>query len=551
MSEEFTDEEIDAVAAGYLESEEFDEYFAAQVAAETRTTNTEILAFTTRLREIFYPKQRAFFGSAAKRRATRKTRRSGATTGGCRELLARALEIPGFRATYVTTTRIEARARAWESDTQSGLVDLLRQYGTQLDQGSVDTYDLAGVTCEVRQQELALTFSNGSRVELFGANDEPALNKQRGLAKHVYWIDEAQDFKWLDRFYKAVIVAAMRDFKGECWLTGTPSRDCVGMFYEITREDPTDEWKGWEVHSIAVVDNPYFGATPEERWATTAAAVLVENAWTDDDPDFQREWLARWVKSDARFVYAANNVPDHAILYAPQRLDANGFPDVTAALLDLPGKQGGSAREYYCALGCDLGTRAAFAMVGWAWTFEDPNLYELFSWARTGLDYDDMAVFIRAVMQQAHFGLAVADAGGGGKGAVQGWSTKWSEKYGLVIKEASKTNKQVAQASWNSDIRKLHCRFRIGSPLLAQMRTHRYKALRNEHGKLEEDPASPRDLCDAGLYAHRESYHFRFSPLGPPPLPGSPAHFARQAAALEAEYDEDDSDRDPYRRYMR
>lgn len=505
-----------------------------------------IAEFCAQLRSIYYPKQAAYFRSRAKRRATRKTRRSGATTGGCRELLARAVEHRGFRATYVTTTRIEARARAWESDTQSGLVDLLRLYAKQLDQGGVTAFDVAGVTVEVRQQELALVFSNGSRIDLFGANDENALNKQRGLAKHVYWIDEAQDFKWLDRFYKAVIVGAMVDYKGECWLTGTPSRDCAGMFYEVTREDPQAAWRQWEVHSIAVVDNPFFGSTPEERWATTAAAALVDNGWTDDDPDFQREWLARWVKSDARFVYAANNVSDHQILYAPLRLDPNGFPDVAAALVDLPGRASG--RSYFCALGCDLGTRAAFAMVGWAWSLEDPLLYELFSWAKTGYDYDDMSASIRAVMQQTHFTIAVADAGGGGKGAVQGWSTKWVDKYQLAITEAHKTNKHVAQSSWNADIRKLLCRFRIGSPLLQQMRSHRYRPIRNEHGKLEEDPGSPRDLCDAGLYAHRESYHFRHRPEELLPVPGTPAHFARQAADLESELDEED---DPYRRYGR
>lgn len=533
-----------------------------RAATASVTPVTELCAA---IRSFFYGKQRAFFCGPAKLKATRKTRRAGATAGGCREFIARALERPNWRGIYATTTRIEAKARAWESDTQSGLVDVIRLYGTPLETRGVPIYTLGGITVEIREQELALVFSNGSKIELFGADDEHSLRKQRGLAKDVVWIDEAQDFRWLTKFYKAVVVGVLTDRKGECWLSGTPGVDCAGMFYDITDESGPG-MKSWEVHSIAVADNPFFGCVvwkegqwyvvdnlkvetgpyPDEaaaeaeavriRWARTAQAALEENGWSEDDPDFQREWLARWVKTDARFVYAANAVPDHDLCYAPVRLDVDGFPDLAAALADLPGRGVLDAipREYVLVLGADLGTRDAFAFVVWAYSQLDPNLYELASWKRAGLDYDEMAANLHTVQRQAYCGIVVADAGGGGKPAVMGWSKAWADQYGLPITEATKPNKAVAIKQLNNDIRRLRIRMRSASPLLIEWRTHRWAPKRTETGAVTED-TTENHCADAGLYAHRHSYQFRWRPADVLPPKGSVERLQREAKELEDE----------------
>lgn len=487
------------------------------------------------LRSFYYPKQRAFFTSPHRRRATRKTRRAGASAGGCHELLARAIEHAGYRATYCNSTRAEVRSIAWESDTQNGLLDLLRRYGTPITGRATAWFRLGGVEVEVREQELALNFSNGSRIDSFAADDARAMDKVRGRAKHLFWIDEAQKFRFLGRFVYSVATPALADFEGEVWLTGTPDRDCAGLFYEVTNEEhPAD---GWEVHSMAVVDNPRFGATPEARWARTAAQALIDNGWTEDEPDFQREWLARWVREDARWVYAAHAVPRHELVYAPPRLAADGFPDLAAALADLPGAAEG--REYFLAMGADLGTRDAFALVVWAWSLRDPVLYELASWKRTGLDYDAMAGYLRAVREQVVVGLVVADAGGGGKPAVMGWSAAWMDRYGVPIIEAIKTNKAIAINQLNTDTRRRRIRLREGSVLLEEWLAHRWAPLRSATGLPVEDPTTPNHASDAGLYAFRESYHHRYREPLPVPEVGSDAWLAAQEREHEEALDYD------------
>jgi hypothetical protein len=524
-------------------------------------------ALADKLRSFFYPKQRDFFRSKAKRRATKKTRRSGATSGGCRELLARSIEQPGHRATYITGTLKDARKRAWESDTKSGFVDVIRKYGTRIDDASIESYDLAGVVARINKADLVIDFSNGSQIDMFGADNKGMSDRLRGLVKHVYWIDEAQDLLELADFYKGVIVPAS-DFGGECWLTGTPGKDLVGMFYAVTTDDE-DPLKGWEVHRIAATDNPFFGcvvwklgqwyvvdnlgaetgpyedegaaetAAREIRWERSAGEAIRDNGWAEDDPDLLREYFARWVKNDARFVYAFHSVPEHKLCYAPVRLGVDGFPDIRLALADLPGRA--ELRQYFTALGADLGTRAAFAFVLWAWSLRDPVLYEVCSWKKPGLDYDEMAGHLHAVRAQVNVSLIVADAGGGGKPAVMGWSKKWVDRYHLPIEEAQKQNKRIAQNHLNSDIRKALVQFREDSVIVHEGRVHRWKPLRTDDGKEVED-STPHDALDAGLYGHRHSLHHRFRPEANKILPGTDAWVLKEERELEqANCEQDDS----------
>lgn len=527
--------------------------------AEADGNAKRVAELTAKLRAFYYAKQRTFFTSKAKRRATKKTRRSGATAGGCRELIARSLETPGHRATYITGTLKDARKRAWENDTKSGFVDVIRSHGTRRDDAGVESYDMAGIVVSIRKADMVLDFSNGSQIDLFGADKEGMADRLRGIAKHVFWIDEAQDMFALRQLYKDVIVAAMSDYAGECWLTGTPGRDCVGMFYEVTL-DEGEPLPGWEVHRIAAVDNPFFGcivwkagqwfvvdnigeesgpypseeaaetAAREIRWERSAGAAIRENGWKEDDPSLLREYYARWVKEDARYVYALHAVPEHRIAYAPVRLHEDGFPDLKAALQDLPEY---GEREYFTALGADLGTRAAFAFVIWAWSLADPILYELASWKRPGLDYDEMAGHLHAVRAQVNLSIMTADAGGGGKPAVMGWSKKWVERYGLPILEATKQNKRIAQNQLNNDIRRDLIKLRKDSVLMQEWRVHRWKPLRTEDGKEVED-STPHDASDGSLYSHRESYHHRYREPPPKVLPGTPEWVIREEAELES-----------------
>lgn len=549
------------------------------------------------LRAIYYPEQRAFFRSKARFRATRKTRRAGATTGGCRELLARAIEFPGFRATYVASTKDEARNRAWLSDTKSGLVDVLRAFGTPTAHSSLECFKLGGVTVEVYDQAMRLQFDNGSKIDLFGADDERSLSKQRGLQKHVYWIDEAQDFRWLQRFFDAVVIGSVTDWKGECWLSGTPGQDCSGMFYDITKEPGPDgaSLEGWEVHTIAVVNNPFFGHVVEQqaggdvkfyvrdnmgertgpfrdrataeveagkiRWDRTAEEAKRTKGWKGDEPDFVREWLGKWVREDARYVYPVHSVSPFELLYAPQRPIKNplvgthprfdGHPpwcDFKKAISDLPKMpKYNKRRQWMYALGVDFGYHPdPFALVVWAFADDTEHVYELFSWKMTRVHTDDQGMYMR-MLWDALDTVVVFAADPAGK---QDDFEMWRQRMGLPIDEANKKGKNTLEEFLANDIRRARVHLRIDSPLHDEMKHLVY--LPTKPGKTREAAKHRRagdgivhgdHCCDAGRYAYGSLTHYLSRTPMTVPEPGSVAALELEAEKIEKKMDADDKRR--------
>ena len=541
-----------------------------------------------RLRSFYHPKQAAYYRSSHPRRATKKTRRAGATSGGCRELIARAIEHAGFRATYVTTTRREARERAWMNDTQSGLLDVLRQFGTPHDHPSLEVQVVGGVRAEVRGQDMVINFENGSQIDLFGADDERALRKQRGLAKHVYWIDEAQDFRHLERFYDAVVIGSLTDYKGECWLSGTPGIDCSGMFYDITKDPGPDgpPLAGWEVHTIASVDNPLFGHTildddgrmwvednvgvregPFEtkeaaeaaairvRWDRSAGAALRAKNWKGDEPDFVREWLGKWVREDARFVYPVHSVPQHELLYAPERpaknplaakygvcTDHPPWVNVSKAITDLPKMpKFNKRRQWLYAIGVDFGYHPdPFAMVVWAFASDTDHVYELFSWKAQRVHTDHQGEYMEALWKSLDNVVAfVADPAG-----KQDDFEMWRTRMNLPIEEANKRGKNTLEEFLADDIRRGRVHLRIDSPLYNEMRHLVY--LPGKLGKTREVAKHRRsgdgkvhgDHCaDAARYAYAWLTHYMSRTPATVPAPDSPEGLELEAARHEARID--------------
>jgi hypothetical protein len=563
----------------------------------------------TLLRAFYYPKQAAFFTSPARRKATSKTRRVGATTGGCIELIARAIERPGFRATIVHSTRVEARQRAWLSDTQSGLVDVLRRYGTPVENPSIEVISLGGVRADIRDQAMTIDFSNGSKIDMFGFDDMRAMRKQRGNAKHVYWIDEAQDIRYLDDFYNKVVMAALADYNGECWLSGTPGQDCAGMFYEVTKEeDDGPRMPGWEVHTLSVVDNPFFGqvvtdsssgwltyyvednlskqtglrhgpyatyieaekAAGQIRWDRTAGAALIEKAWKGDEPDFIREWLGKWSKQDARFVYPVHSVSPYTLLYAPVRprtaekcepektpvsianyadhIDpCTGQPalwcDWAKAISDLPKrKKYNQKRQWMYAIGVDFGYNPdPTAIVVWAFAHDTQDVYELFSWKATKVHTDDQGKYLLKVWSELDSVVVFVGDPAGKQDDFEVWRTRMQ----LPLDEANKKGKNTLEEFLADDIRRGRIHLRHGSPLYMEMRAlvylplkagktrevHKYR--RAADGKMYGD-----HCCDAARYSYAALTHYMSKLPVDPADKGTSAAYAEEAARIEKKMDD-------------
>lgn len=563
------------------------------------------------IREWMYPKQRAFFTSRATWRATVKTRRAGATSGGVRELIARALEFPGFRATYVTDTGVNARDRAWNNDNKSGFCDIVRQLGepVRLARKKLEAYSIGGIVIEVRNGEMQLDFDNGSQIDLFGANDIGRQQNKRGSSKDVFWIDEAQDFNQLEAFI-GVISPSMTDFQGECWVTGTPGRDCLGLFYEITkeREEGDEPLAEWEVHHFTVADNPFFGAVVETtapggaivyyvednlahnvklskaeraehrygpydtsadaelaasdiRWEVTAGREKRTKNLKGDEPDFVREWLGKWVKADARYVYPVHAVPKHQLLFAPQRLADNPFVgtdprfdghppwyDHQLAIRDLPrvGRDGRPHKWLY-SLWFDFGFNPdPFAAVLWAFTPSLNDVYEMFSWKQTGIHADDQARYMKLLWDVEP---AIVSFGGDSAGKDADFA-EWERRLNLPLEKANKPGKNTLEELLAGDIRRGLVHLREGSPLYSEMRNLVY--LPTKPGKTREvhkhrvvnGIVHGDHCCDAARYGFSALTHYLSQVAGDKPKPGSREALQAEERKIERSIEQADAIRE-------
>lgn len=473
-----------------------------------------------------HPEALACINDTAPLVAVRGTRRSGKSRSFIRKMLDVATATKHARVIYINETLPECEAIAWIGNGRDGLLTLNEQY------------QLGGVP---NHSKHTLTFpSTGGMIRLVGADDRRQIAKLRGIAPHLVVIDEAQKAPHLTELIRDSLGPAMMDHGGQIFMPGTPGVDLSGLFYDVTNEE--EPLEGWSVHVLNVLANPFFGATPEERFERTVAKYCREQNLALDAPEVQREWFAKWVKEDARFVFAIHQVPEHEVCYAEPRTRPDGRPDIAAAIRDLP-----QGPEWRYTLFCDLGYFPdPFAYVLWAWSWEWPELMEVASWSMQKMDSDEQLAELTWVAEQAPPSLVGGDIGGAATPIGKGWAKRWEERFGYGMVEAQKSRKFEHIQLFNTDLRKGRIKLRKDSALHAQMQKVQWLPATGI-GALKENPRFPNDVTDAGLYGHRHTFAFlaQAKPAAPPP--GTPEYFAKLEADMEqADLDELEAVPDSY-----
>ena len=565
-------------------------------AAQAQAVTPEMEAWTERMRPIadrlrgeMHPKQRAFWAirvagqaTRALRRAAKTTRRSGKTSGGTREVLARCVEFSGYRAVYCNTTLAEALKLVWRSDTgRDGWLELLRIHGfrvahkrAEMESGKAD--------CFVDDRLHVIEFRNGSQIAIFCADDAASIEKIRGQAKHLVWIDEAQKFGHLQTFVEDILEGNLTDFVGELLLTGTPSKAAGSYYYDVTKEPNQGERaEGWEVHEWSLLDNPFFGPDETSRFnrallprilrAQPRKSQLSPEAWVakfcGDPPGwYSREYLGKWILTDAFFVYAIHTVPANERTYAPMRttharpfspegkaiesIDMSlGWYDHQAALEDLPrrwtdhrGKK--HSIRWLVAAAFDFGFHPdPFAVNLTAWSLDVEDLYELWSWKQVELHVDDQRDVVRWVLANVDgITVCVGDAGGLQKGHLQGWR----ERLGVQIEDAEKASKATWIALLSGEISAGRYNYRDGSPLLDEHEHLLWQTDKNGEliiphqenaDRALSDRRVPGNHCsDCGLYGFRHLVGRRTEFTGRDPADPDEA-IRRDEAEMERDVD--------------
>lgn len=377
--------------------------------------------------------------------------------------------------------------------------------------------DNYGLGCEFKEVELICTFPRGGQIQLFGLETIAEADKLRGLKFRKFLVDECQAIRpdVLEYLKQEVLDAALMDCQGQLIFTGTPGKFHSGQFFEATAPDlvrryaeregkdlsemtwsrpwsdrNTDEWRGkdftWSLHHWTLRDNV---ALPH-LWGA-ALDIKKRNGWSDTNPKWRREFLGEWTTDLSGKVY----------LYEEGR---NTWSPSKGAGLNEWGLPKAFPWSYIAGL--DMGYTDPFALVVWAYSDNDPNLYQVYEYKEAGLSTDDMLERIEDMQRQFRdkLDIIVGDPAGSGRAVFESWA-----EHGVYVEPAQKRDKRDYIELFNADLLEGRIRLLKDGDLAHEM-THLtwwmdspvymkggYEVGRNQHDH----------CCDAGLYVWRHAMH--------------------------------------------
>jgi hypothetical protein len=435
------------------------------------------------LSDHLFPQQLSFVQDPAPFKVGLCSRRAGKSTACAADLVYTALTTQQCTALYVTGARTDAKKIVWSE---------VKRFN--------DQHGFRGVPNE---SELAMSFPNGSVVRLAGAKDDASVEKIRGQMPPVKkaYIDEAQSIRdsLLRKLIDDVLEPALLDYNGTLVMIGTPPPVPVGFFVDSSKSSQ------WSSHKWTFFDNPFIPLKSGRTHQEALDRVLKRRGVTVDDPSIRREFFGELALDTNSLVYQYNPSLNH--------YDA------------LP------SDRYTYMLGVDLGFNDADALAVLAWNENSKITYLVEEVVTREQGVTELVEQIELMRKKYDISKIIMDTGGLGKKI----SEEIIRRYKIPITAAEKTRKFEYIELFN-----------------AAMRTGQFMAKRDSLFALDSmkvewdrDKTKPdrkvisdrfhSDICEAALYAWRESYSFTHVPAKPKPVYGSKAWAAEEAERLEQE----------------
>lgn len=486
--------------------------FASVKAKQDGLTLGDDLAKADFINASRMPVQQAVAMDMARRISVRCPRRAGKSWLVLSIALERCLRKRGSVWVVLGLARPSVKQIFWS---------LLKQLNTQLELG-----------LHFLETDLVAEFPNGSKMLFRGAETRSEIEKLRGGQYDGVIIDECKSFAPVifTELVQDVIEPALNDRRGVLILVGTPGDILAGPFYEATCEPPI-EFKGgdgiarhtnhlygspaslpfiWSMHTWTLRDNV------ECPWLWDEALQTKNiRGWSDDNATWRREYLGHWVASNVRLVYR----------YVPRYNDYDGnLPD---------------GYKWVYVLGLDPGYRDADAIVVWAYSRNSYDVYQVYGEKRSKQNITELANWLREIRDKycGDYGPEVMtyDPAGGGAKIIAELATI----HHLYFTEpADKKDKAAFIELMNNefDAKRLHILpNERPDDYAAELMTNRWLEKTLGTAKRLEDPKTPNDLCDAGLYAWRVCDHRRPTPPDRKLQPSTPEWWKAYKDATLAE----------------
>lgn len=433
-----------------------------RIVKQQSTSKADIDKFYSRkfnLTQFLFDKQLAFVEDASPFKVAVCSRRSGKTTACAAHLVHTAIHTPNINTLYITLTRDTAKRLVWKE---------LRRINQEHD-----------LQARENETELSMTFPNGSVIYLSGCKDSSEIEKFRGLAIKLCYIDECQSFReYIRELIDDIIAPALIDYAGSLCLIGTPGPIPTGFFHECAVKSET-----WSKHGWTLWDNPHLPAKSGVTQQVLLDRELKRRGVLQSDPGIQREFFGQWMlDSDSLLIHYD----------APKNHFQSLIPNI----------------KYDYIMGIDVGYKDADAICIIAWSENDPVTYLVEELVTPKQGITELVQQIQALDSKYKVSKMVMDMGGLGKKIGE----EMIRRHSIPVEAADKARKMENIAFLND-----------------ALRSSRFKAKSNSRFaqdsymvEIDRDKSTPErivvsnrfhsDIIDAVLYAFKLSPAFSYEP---------------------------------------
>lgn len=399
------------------------------------------------------------------------SRRAGKTVSCAADLINTAINSSGVTCLYITLSRNNAKKIVWRD---------LQKINQE--------YDLKGTE---NLSELSIRFLNGSIIYLSGAKDKSEIEKFRGLALKLVYIDEAQSFRsYIKELIDDVISPALMDYAGTLCLIGTPPPVLTGYFHDSFK----DRENSWSKHAWTFFNNPFVVEKSGMSHREMLQRELQRRGTTEHDPSIQREYFGALVSDKSSLLIKYDETRNH-------------FEDFEAHL------------GWTYVMGIDIGHKDADALAVLAWNEYSPNIYLVDEYVKAGQDITELMQSIDTLRRRYDISKMLIDTGGLGKKITE----ELIRRYHLPLEPADKARKMENIALLNTYLQTSKFKAHRKSLFAEDSKLVQIDRDRSTPDKIVVSDAYHSDIIDAVLYAFKACYAYTYQEPPPKPVYGTKA----------------------------
>lgn len=411
------------------------------------------------------------------------SRRAGKSVGCVFDLLETARATPGVICLYITLSRANAARIIWP---------VLKETNTR--------YNLGGIPNETT---LSIKIPNGSIVYCCGAKDTRAIENLLGLPIKKVYIDECQSFPaYLEDLVDRVLAPALMDYAGVLRLIGTPPPVPVGYFIKMCQSPE------WGHHQWTFFDNPWIAKKSGMTHQALLERELKRRGIAMNHPSIQRDYFGMLTTDTESLVWE----------YSAARNHYDGLPNELSTHI----------------LGIDIGYEDAdaLAVLGHSATDKATYLVEESITPKQGIT--ELVNQIEYFRKKYHFHKVVMDFGGLGKKIAE----EIIRRYHVHVQPAEKSRKLEYIELLNDAMRTSQFKAKKDSKFAQDCMLVEWDHDKSTPDRRVVSDRYHSDICDAVLYAWRESYSFTSQPQKVAPKIHTPEWFREEAERMEAAAEE-------------